>query len=182
MNAPFRIALFGPESTGKSTLAAALAAEFSEPWAPEYVRQFWEERGGRIVAEDLDAIACGQIAAEEDATQRARQVMFADTDLLTNVLWADLLFPGHCPEWVRTEAGRRSRHYAVYLFCDTDLPFEPDPQRCFPSEAGRVRGRALWWGTLATRALPCVRIHGDHEQRLCIARTTVERLLAERNQ
>ena len=64
VTAPLRIAIFGPESTGKSTLAASLAAEFDEPWSPEYVRQFWEERAGRIVAGDLDAIARGQIAAE----------------------------------------------------------------------------------------------------------------------
>ncbi len=178
MIAPLRIALYGPESTGKSTLASLLAAEFDEPWAPEYVRQFWEERGGRIVAGDLDAIARGQIAGEEEAARRARRVVFADTDLLTNVLWADLLFPGRCPDWVRAEADRRCRHYAVYLFCDTDLPFEPDPQRCFPSEADRIRGRALWWETLETRRLPCVRIHGDREQRLEIALAAVRRLLA----
>lgn len=164
-DAPLRIALFGPESTGKSSLAERLAAHFGEPWAPEYVRAFWDTHAGRIVAEDLDAIARGQIAAEEAAAAQARQVMFSDTDLLTNVLWADLLFPGHCPAWVRAEADVRAKRFSLYLFCDTDLPFEPDPQRCFPDPAGRERGRQLWWETLESRSLPRLRIHGDWQQR-----------------
>ncbi len=174
---PLRIALFGPESTGKSTLAERLAAHFGEPWAPEHVRSFWDAHGGRIVAADLDAIARGQIAGEEHAAASARRLMFSDTELLTNVLWADLLFPGHCPGWVRDEADRRARRIALYLFCDTDLAFEPDPQRCFPDAAGRERCRRLWLETLQTRALPFVRIQGDWAQRETLAVQAVGNLL-----
>ena len=39
---PSRVVLFGAESTGKSTLAERLAARFSAPWAPEYVRESWD--------------------------------------------------------------------------------------------------------------------------------------------
>jgi NadR type nicotinamide-nucleotide adenylyltransferase len=174
---PIRIALFGPESTGKSRLAERLALHFGEPWAPEFVRAFWDARAGRIVAADLAEIARGQIAAEEAAAARARRVMFSDTDLLTNVLWADLLFPGHCPAWVRAEADVRAKRYSLYLFCDTDLPFEPDPQRCFPDPAGRERGRRLWWETLEVRALPRRRIHGDWAQREAQAIAAVSGLI-----
>jgi NadR type nicotinamide-nucleotide adenylyltransferase len=176
--AALRIAIYGPESTGKSSLAAALAERFGEPWAPEYVRAFWNERGGRIVADDLDAIARGQIEAEAAAARRARRVMFADTELLTNVLWADLLFPGACPAWVRREAEARSRHYALYVFCDTDLPFEPDPQRCFPDEAGRSRCRHLWLDTLERHRLPALHLSGPWPTRLARAEAAVNRLLA----
>lgn len=176
--APLRIALFGPESTGKSSLAERLAAHFGEPWAPEYVRGFWDAHAGRIVAGDLDAIARGQIAGEEAAAAKARRVMFSDTELLTNVLWADLLFPGHCPAWVRAEAEVRSRRFALYLLCDTDLAFEPDPQRCFPDEAGRERCRRLWLETLERRKLPFVRIHGDWAQREARAVEAVREVLA----
>jgi nicotinamide riboside kinase len=79
-----RVAVFGPESTGKTSLAEKLAARFGEPWAPEYVRRFWDEHDGRVTAEDLDAIARGQIAAEEEAAARARPVILCDTELLTN--------------------------------------------------------------------------------------------------
>jgi HTH-type transcriptional regulator, transcriptional repressor of NAD biosynthesis genes len=175
---PLRIAIFGTESTGKSELASALAEHFGEPWAEEYVRQFWDEHGARIVAEDLDAIARGQMANEEAAAARARRVVFCDTELLTNVLWADLLFPGRCPGWVRNEAERRCRHYAVYLLCDTDLPWMADPQRSFPDPADRERLRRLWRETLEQRGLPHVNIGGRGTARVAAAVAAVDQLLS----
>lgn len=177
MTSPLRIAVYGPESTGKTTLTQRLAEHFGEPWAPEYVRGFWDEHAGKIVAADLDAIARGQIAGEEAAAARARRMVFCDTELLTNVIWADLLFPGQCPAWVRAEADRRSQAFALYLFCDTDQPFVPDPQRCFPEAAGRAMCRKLWRETLASRGLPCVEIRGDWVKRFHAAVAAVEACL-----
>ena len=174
-----RIAIFGPESTGKTTLAQRLAAHFGEPWAPEFVRGFWDERGGVITADDLATIARGQRDGEEAAAAQARRMVFCDTELLTNVLWADLLFPGACSAWVRAEAERRSRTYAGYLLCDTDIPFAPDPQRCFPDEAGRAMCRRLWRETLESRSLPWHGIHGDWPERERLAIAAVEKILAE---
>lgn len=179
MHGPKRIALFGPESTGKTGLAQELAGMWNEPWSPEYVREFWDTHEGRVTAADLDAIARGQIAAEEEAAARARRLLFCDTELLTNVLWADLLFPGCCPQWVRDEAEVRSRQYALYLLCDTDLAHEPDPQRCFPDDAGRAMCRRLWLDALGRRGLPHVHIHGDWQQRVALAKSAVQRVIAD---
>ncbi len=173
-----RIAIFGTESTGKTTLAQRLAAHFGEPWSAEYVREFWDTHGARIEARDLDAIARGQIANEEAAAARARRVMFCDTDLLTCVMWDDLLFPGNCPVWVRTEADRRAKGMALYLLCDADVPFEPDPQRCFPEAAERARVCALWRAELEARGLPYIEIRGDWPTREAAAIAAVERVLA----
>src|ERR1035437_10321237 len=84
-----RIVIFGTESTGKTTLAQQLAAHFGEPWSPEFVREFWDAHGGQITADDLDAIARGQIAGEDYAAARARPAVFCDTELLTCTLWDD---------------------------------------------------------------------------------------------
>lgn len=177
MPEPLRIAIFGAESTGKTALAAALAAHFGEPWSPEFVREFWDAHGGTITAADLDAIARGQIANEDAATARARRVVFHDTELLTCVLWDELLFPGKCPPWVRAEAERRARGIALWLLCDTDLPWTPDPQRCFPDATGRAMCRKLWRDTLEQRALPFADITGTGPKRTAHAITAVERLL-----
>lgn len=172
-----RIAIFGTESTGKTWLAGRLAGHFGEPWSPEFVREYWDKRGGSITAADLDIIARGQIANEEEAAARAARVVFCDTELLTCTLWNDLLFPGACPSWVRAEAERRAAGYATYLLCDADVPFVPDPQRCFPDLTSRDRGRQLWREALITRSLPFVDIRGAWPERERVAIAALEKLL-----
>jgi len=171
-----RIVIFGAESTGKSTLAAALAEHYREPFVPEYVREFWEAHDGVIAADDLGPIARVQKETEDAAALRAQRWLFCDTDLLTNVLWADLLYDGKCPVWVRIEAAERCRHYALYLLCDTDIAFAPDPQRSFPEVAGRAMCRALWRETLISRHLPFVELRGNHDERLRAAVAAVDAL------
>jgi len=172
-----RIAVFGTESTGKTSLAQRLATHFNEPWAEEFVREFWDLKEGKIVGHDLGTIALGQMANEDVAVAAARRVVFCDTELLTNVLWADLLFPGKCPQWVREEAEERARQFSLYLLCDTDVPFAPDPQRCFPDETGRAMSRDQWRTALVSRALPFLEIRGDWPTREAAAIAAVENVL-----
>lgn len=177
MNQPKRIAVFGTESTGKTVLTQRLARHFGEPWSPEYVREFWERQAGQISATDLDAIARGQIANEDAAVAQARRVVFADTELITCTLWNDVLFPGACPDWVRETAERRASDYALYLLCDTDVAFAPDPQRCFPEAAAREEARRLWRDALVGRRIPFVEIKGGWEQREQEAIAAVDQVL-----
>ncbi len=174
---PRRIVVFGPESTGKTTLASTLAAHFHTSWSSEYVRRFWDEHRGVINASDLDAIGRGQVAAEDLAERNSQHVVFCDTDLLTCTLWNDLLFPGACPSWEREEAEARSGRTSLFLLCLTDLPFTPDPQRCFPDVKGRAMCMALWRRSLTERALPFVEIGGPGDARLSQAVRAVDSLL-----
>ncbi len=176
-----RIVLFGPESTGKSTLAERLAARFAAPWSPEYVREYWDSHDGVIGPGDLEAIARGQVMGEDAAAALAKaqraNLVFHDTDLLTCTLWDDLLFPGACPPWTRDEAVRRAKAASLYLFCDTDLTWAPDPQRCFPDAEGRAMCRELWMRTLTDHHLPWVPVSGDWPEREARAVAAVEALL-----
>ena len=171
-----RIVIFGTESTGKTTLAQALAAQFGEPWSPEFVREFWDLKAGKITAADLGTIALGQMANEDHAAAQAKRAVFLDTDLLTCTIWDDVLFPGACPPWVRAEAEKRAQGVALWLLCDTDIPFVPDPQRCFPDAASRSKGRQLWRDVLEQRHLPFVEIRGEGERRSRLAFDAVSRL------
>ncbi|MSU51053.1 MAG: N-acetylglucosamine-6-sulfatase [Opitutus sp.] len=173
-----RIVVFGIESTGKTSLAQRLAAHFGEPWAPEFVREFWDMRDGKIVAEDLGTIALGQLANEDLAMARAQRVAFFDTDLLTCTLWNDTLFPGRCPAWVQTEAEERARSQALYLLCDADAPFAPDPQRCFADAGSRAEAARIWRAALVSRGLPFDEIRGDWPERERTAIAAVEAVLA----
>ncbi len=177
-SSPLRVVLFGPESTGKTSLARALAARLGEPWAPEYVRRFWDEHSGVIGSGDLEAVARGQVAAEDAALAAARRIAILDTDLLTCTVWDDLLFPGHCPAWVRAEADRRAAGTSLFLLCLTDLPFEPDPQRCFPDPEGRAMCLRVFREALVSRGLHFAEVSGAQDTRLASALVAVNQLLA----
>lgn len=173
-----RVAIVGAESTGKSVLAAALAAHFNEPWAVEAVRAFWDTRGGDITPWDLATIARGQIANEEVAASKAERVVFCDTDLITNVMWADELYDGQIAPWVREAAAERVSHYALHLWCEPDLPWEPDPQRCFAD-------RDAWWAAAArlrgryeAAGATLVPVRGAGADRTAAAIAAVEAMLA----
>ena len=62
-----KIVVLGPESTGKSTLCAALAAHYQTIWTPEYARTYLSEHGTKYTYDDLLTIAKGQIQNEDNA-------------------------------------------------------------------------------------------------------------------
>jgi NadR type nicotinamide-nucleotide adenylyltransferase len=176
MSNPRRIAVYGPESTGKTRLAEKLAAHFGAPLVTEYARERWEEQGGVLGLEDMLPIAKEQWRREDAAVASAPQMIICDTDALTTMLWSDLLY-GTSPDELRRGAEKRCRHYALYLLLDIDVPFFPDPQRCFPDPADREKCMRIWRGALERRQLPFVDIRGDWARREAAAIAAIGRLL-----
>jgi NadR type nicotinamide-nucleotide adenylyltransferase len=133
-----RVCVVGPESTGKTTLAAALAAHFETTWVPEYARTLLEPRASAnepsvapITREDMARISRGQIASEEALARNANRVLFADTDALATLLWSDLLFGGH---EAALEENAAAHGHDLYLLCAPDVAFVPDAVRYAPTE------------------------------------------------
>jgi len=128
-----RVAITGPESTGKTTLSRQLAAHYHTTWAPEYARTYLEEKGPNYTLPDLEEIARGQLREEEQAAAEAQAqgqtVFFCDTDLLVIKVWAEHAF-GHCPDWILQRIGQQ--HYDLVLLLNVDLPWELDPLREHP--------------------------------------------------
>jgi NadR type nicotinamide-nucleotide adenylyltransferase len=172
-----RIAIFGPESTGKTRLAEKLAAHFGAPLVAEYAREFWD-RHGVITLGDIPAIAREQWRREDQAARQAVSgLLVCDTEALTTMLWSDLLH-GTCPDDIRRGAEQRCRNYALYLLLDIDVPFAPDPQRCFPDQADREKCLRVWRGALERRHLPFELVSGDWAAREQRAITLVSALLS----
>jgi HTH-type transcriptional regulator, transcriptional repressor of NAD biosynthesis genes len=126
-----RVCIFGPESTGKSTLATALAAHFDTVAVPEYARAHLELRGGALDASDMPRIARRQRAAEEALARSANRLLVADTDPLTTAVWSEALFGRVDPEVAALAAESR---YALTLLLDVDVPWVPDVARYLPGE------------------------------------------------
>ncbi|MEO5376131.1 MAG: AAA family ATPase [Alphaproteobacteria bacterium] len=167
-----RVCVYGPESTGKSTLTRDLAAHFGTVYVAEYGRTLLDANGGRCTADDIDMIAHGHRASEEAMARQANRVLFSDTDTITTVLWSEILV-GDCPAWIRELAERR-RH-DLHLLLDVDVPWVADPQRFLPDD--RAAQFTRWRAELDRRGLPYVVIRGSWDERFATARQAVERLL-----
>lgn len=127
-----KVVVYGPESTGKTTLARDLARHYNTLCVEEYARRMLDEKGienelkDTIEISDIDKIARGQTAIEDESLQRADKLLFCDSDLITTFIYSRHFFDT-CPGWVEEEADRRT--YDLYLLSDIDIPWEADPQR-----------------------------------------------------
>jgi NadR type nicotinamide-nucleotide adenylyltransferase len=126
-----RVCIFGPESTGKSTLARKLAKHFGTTYVSEYARALIERQSGACSKSDLELILRGQQAAEAAMRNQASKVLFADTDAISTLLWSQWLFQDR-PDWLVREAS--SSDFDLYLLCDTDVPWVADTVRYLPNQ------------------------------------------------
>ena len=167
-----RVAVVGPESTGKTTLCATLAERYRTRWVPEFARAHLDVKGAPFAPEDVALIARGQVAAEDRLARECDRVLFCDTDLATTAIYAEHYF-GAAPGWLRVAA--MERRYALHLLCDVDVPWVPDPQRDLPHlrDAMLARFRAA----LDRRGGPTVVLSGSWDERLGRACAAIDRVL-----
>jgi NadR type nicotinamide-nucleotide adenylyltransferase len=169
-----RVVLTGSESTGKTTLAAGLAAHYATAWSPEFVREYLDRKRAALVASDLDPIARGQIAGEDAAAGRARRLLVLDTDLLSTVVYGRY-YQGRCPEWI--EEAARERRGDLYLLHHPDVPWVPDgTQRDRPQDRAGMHG--LFRATLQEFGARWVDIRGRWPERRAAAVAAIDALLA----
>lgn len=169
-----KVCIVGPESTGKSTLAADLARHFNTLYAWEYARPHLDAQGGQCFEKDIPLIARGQMATEDALEQQANRVLICDTDVLTTAIWSDMLF-GRTPDFVRELADQR--HYDLYLVADADVPWVQDGQRFFGDDKTRRAMVDRFIAELTARKRRFVRLQGDWPARFETARAAVSSLI-----
>ncbi len=168
------VCLHGPESTGKTTLAAELAEHFQTVAVPEYGRLYCEIFGNTCDMADLRAIRQGHDLLAAAARRKAKNLIFFDTDAVMTAVWADVLL-GERP----ADLDRIDDPADLYLLCDIDVPFVADGVRYFPDQATRAKMFAQTRAELERRALPFVTITGSRFVRLRSAVDAIQQRFAE---
>ncbi|MES2742731.1 MAG: ATP-binding protein [Pseudomonadota bacterium] len=157
-----RVAVLGAESSGKSTLAAALASRYGTVWVPEYLREFVATRRRVPLETDQYPIAATQQARETAAAARARGYLFCDTTPLMTAIYSQFYFHRVDPELAALCAAQR---YDVTLVTAPDSPWVADGlQR--ESDAVRQTIHRMLQDELAARAVPYVLLSGTLERRI----------------
>jgi NadR type nicotinamide-nucleotide adenylyltransferase len=170
------VVLTGPESSGKSWLAAKIHERFGGVLVNEFVRHFIEMHKRDTRYTDIPVIAHGQLESEDQARAMKPGLLILDTHLLSNMLWSKTLF-GDCPAWV--ESALQARHYDLHLLLDpVGVEWTGDGQRCQPELAARqafFRATRQW---LDDHHQNYQVVEGDWPQRRELALAAIEQLLA----
>ena len=156
-----KIAIVGPESTGKSTLAKALATELNTVWVPEFARTYINNLDRPYDEYDLAAIVKGQLEEEQKLLPLANEFLISDTELLVIKIWSEVKY-GHCDPWILEQYARQ--HYHLHLLTYPDIAWQYDPQREHPEAQEELL--QLYIEEFQTRQINFVRIKGDHQNRL----------------
>jgi NadR type nicotinamide-nucleotide adenylyltransferase len=159
-----KVAILGPESTGKTALAKRLAEHFNTPWIPEYAREYVEKLTIPYTYDDVCNIARTQIEQEklyEEHPELSNSYVFFDTDLIITKVWLEYKY-GVVPEFITERL--KTGFYDLYLLCTPDLPWEADPVR--EHEADREFFFNWYKKEIEQTGKPCVIVTGTGNQRV----------------
>ena len=129
-----KVVLFGPESTGKTTLSTQLARHYNTVWAPEFAREYlqnkWNNQRKTCENSDLIPIAIGQMKLENELAKKADKILICDTDLLETKVYSQEYYGGFVDK--NLDKAAKENQYDLYLLTYIDTPWEADDLRDRP--------------------------------------------------
>ena len=172
-----KVVLFGPESTGKTTLSELLARHYNSVWVPEYARRYlqnkWNNERKTCEHKDLIPIAIGQIKMENDLLKKADKVLICDTDLLETKVYSEEYYGGFVDPDLDKAA--INSQYDLYLLTYIDTPWEKDDLRDRPEQ--REEMFKAFENALIKYQRPYVLLKGDLKSRLDTAVNAIDKIL-----
>ncbi len=176
-----KVVLFGPESTGKTTLSEQLARYYNTVWVPEYAREYlqykWNNYRKTCENSDLLPIAIGQMKLENKLVKKADKVLICDTDLLETKVYSEEYYGGFVNPILDKAAVENT--YDLYLLTYIDTPWEADDLRDKPDL--RLEMFNAFENTLKKYNRPYILIKGNKKTRLKTATKEIDKILAERS-
>ncbi|WP_405400601.1 AAA family ATPase [Maribacter sp. Asnod2-G09] len=172
-----KVVLFGPESTGKTTLSEQLARHYHTVWVPEYARDYlqdkWNNERKTCEPHDLLPIAAGQMALENKLAKKATDILICDTDLLETKVYSEAYYIGDCDPILEKYALENT--YDLYLLTYIDIPWEADDLRDKPNEREKMFN--YFKDTLEKYGKNFITLKGNKKQRLEKAINHIDTLL-----
>ncbi|TXD46822.1 AAA family ATPase [Polaribacter sp. IC073] len=175
-----KVVLFGPESSGKTTLSRHLARYYNTVWAPEFAREYlqnkWNNERKTCEKEDLLPIAIGQMKLENSLAKKADKILICDTDLLETKVYSELFYGGFVDEKLNEAANKNT--YNLYLLTYIDTPWEEDDLRDRPEQ--RLEMFKAFEKSLITNNKPYLLLKGNKETRLKDATEAINKIIAHK--
>ena len=166
--------LFGPECTGKSTMAKALAAHYQEPLATEYLRHFaqekWDHATEKVDQSDIEDLLKGQMAQEVRAENQAKNFVFLDTNTLQLAVYFDHYYDRKWPVHLKNLVQQQGPEF--YFLTAPDVPWVSDDLRDRPLE--RLSLFHIFEQALKSRDLPYLVLRGDQKARFAAATNYID--------
>jgi nicotinamide riboside kinase len=175
----FKVVLFGPESTGKTTLSKQLAKHYNTIWVPEFAREYlqdkWDREQKTCEPKDLLPIAEGQMKLENELARQAKDILICDTDLLETKVYSEAYYLGYCNPVLEKYA--LQNRYDLYLLTYVDTPWEADDLRDRPNE--REKMFTYFKDTLEQYGKNFIILKGEKNARLKKAIAQIDKLRNE---
>jgi len=153
-----RVAITGPESTGKTTLAKAISEKLNGEYIPEFAREYLAELKGKYKQSDLNEIARRQLGSLLNSSARLR---ISDTDFIVLDIWSNEKY-GSTSSYI--EDLIINKYFDLHILCTPDIPWEEDPLRENPNDRDRLFD--LYKTRLIELKKPFIIVEGSHEERL----------------
>ncbi|WOC39455.1 ATP-binding protein [Polaribacter sp. HL-MS24] len=175
-----KVVLFGPESTGKTTLSKQLARHYNTVWTPEYAREYlqkkWNNERKTCEASDLIHIAIGQMRLENKLAKKADKVLICDTDLLETKVYSEEYYGGFVDEQLNKAS--LENEYDLYLLTYIDTPWEEDDLRDRPEQ--RFEMFTAFENALKKHDKKYLLLKGNKDTRLKEAIRVIDKIIAKR--
>lgn len=172
-----KVVLYGPESTGKTTLSRQLARHYNSVWVPEYAREYlqdkWNNERKTCEPKDLLPIAIGQMKLENDLAKKTDSILICDTDLLETKVYSEAYYAGSCDPLLEKYALQNT--YDLYFLTYIDVPWEADDLRDKPQE--REYMFKAFKSELDKHNKPYIILKGTKKERLQTAIQQIDKLL-----
>ena len=172
-----KVVLYGPESSGKTTLSKKLSEHYNCLWVKEYARDFlqnkWDNEKRTCELKDIVPIAKGQMELENRLVMKSSKIIICDTDLLETMVYSETYFDGYCDPNLKKYAINNT--YSLYLLTNIDIPWVKDDLRDRPKK--REEMFEAFKKALTKYKKPYVLISGNLEQRIKIAINEIDKLI-----